>query len=77
MERRYDFLIIGTGIAGLFYSLEIARLNPNSKIAIVTKKSEQDTNTNKAQGGIAAVLGQASATLKLDGLVSVWHPAAN
>ena len=28
-------------------------------------------------GGIAAVLGQASATLKLDGLVSVWHPAAN
>ncbi len=27
--------------------------------------------------GIAAVLGQASATLKLDGLVSVWHPAAN
>lgn len=56
MEQRYDFLIVGTGIAGLFYSLKIAEQNPNAKIAIVTKKSEQDTNTNKAQGGIAAAL---------------------
>ncbi|HDL02001.1 MAG TPA: FAD-binding protein, partial [candidate division Zixibacteria bacterium] len=56
MEHRYDFLIVGTGIAGLFYSLKIAEINPNAKIAIVTKKSEQDTSTNKAQGGIAAVL---------------------
>ncbi len=56
MEYRYDFLIVGTGIAGLFYSLKIAELNPNAKIAIVTKKSEEDTSTNKAQGGIAAVL---------------------
>ena len=56
MEYRYDFLVVGTGIAGLFYSLKIAELNPDAKIAIVTKKSEKDTNTNKAQGGIAAVL---------------------
>ncbi len=56
MEQRYDFLVIGTGIAGLFYSLKIAELNRDAKIAIVTKKSEQDTSTNKAQGGIAAVL---------------------
>lgn len=56
MEHRYDFLIVGTGIAGLFYSLKIAEINPKAKIAIVTKKSEQDTSTNKAQGGIAAVL---------------------
>ncbi len=56
MEYRYDFLIIGTGIAGLFYALKTAELNKDCKIAIVTKKTEQDTSTNKAQGGIAAVL---------------------
>ncbi|MBU8934509.1 MAG: L-aspartate oxidase [candidate division Zixibacteria bacterium] len=57
MERQYDFLVAGTGIAGLFYALEVARLNPGVRIAIVTKKAAEDTNTNRAQGGIAAVLG--------------------
>ncbi len=56
MERRYDFLIIGSGIAGLFYALEVAAKNPQAKLAIVTKKAEKDTSTNRAQGGIAAVL---------------------
>lgn len=56
MEHHYDFLIIGSGIAGLFYSLQVAKLNPDAKIAIVTKKGETDTSTNRAQGGIAAVL---------------------
>jgi len=56
MEHHYDFLVIGSGIAGLFYSLQIAKLNPDAKIAIVTKKGETDTSTNRAQGGIAAVL---------------------
>jgi len=59
MERRYDFLVIGSGIAGLFYALEVVARNPDAKLAIVTKKGEEDTNTNRAQGGIAAVLGQA------------------
>jgi L-aspartate oxidase len=59
MERRYDFLVIGSGIAGLFYTLEVAARNPSAKLAIVTKKGEKDTNTNRAQGGIAAVLGKA------------------
>jgi L-aspartate oxidase len=56
MDRRYDFLIIGSGIAGLFYALNIARQLPDSRIAIVTKKGESTTSTNLAQGGIAAVL---------------------
>ena len=58
MERQYDFLVIGTGIAGLFYALEVVARNPKAKIAIVTKKGETDTSTNRAQGGIAAVLGK-------------------
>jgi L-aspartate oxidase len=56
MERHYDFLVAGSGIAGLFFALEVAELNPKARIAIVTKKGETDTSTNRAQGGIAAVM---------------------
>lgn len=56
MERRFDILVIGSGIAGLFYALQIVRQKSDAKIAIVTKKSAADSNTNRAQGGIAAVL---------------------
>lgn len=56
MERHYDFLVIGSGIAGLFYAAEVAALRPDARIAVVTKKGETDSSTNRAQGGIAAVL---------------------
>jgi L-aspartate oxidase len=56
MIRRFDYLVVGSGIAGLFYALEISRSHPGCKVAIVTKKGERDTNTNYAQGGIASVL---------------------
>ena len=48
----YDFLIIGSGIAGLSLALELSKVG---KVAVLTKKKESDSNTNYAQGGIAAV----------------------
>ncbi len=48
-----DFLIIGSGIAGLSFALRVAGLG---KVVLITKKERVDSATNLAQGGIAAVL---------------------
>lgn len=52
METKTDFLIIGSGIAGLSYALKVAE---HGKVFIVTKSNEDESNTKYAQGGIAAV----------------------
>ncbi len=50
----FEFLVIGSGVAGLVYALEVANYG---KVAVITKNSLSDCNSDYAQGGIAAVLG--------------------
>ncbi len=50
-----DFLIIGSGVAGLTLALKVAKFGD---VALVTKKGIMDSNTSHAQGGIASVFGE-------------------
>lgn len=52
MELQTTFLVLGSGIAGLTYALEVAG---RGKVLIITKKECAESNTNYAQGGIASV----------------------
>ncbi len=47
-----DYLVLGSGIAGLSFALKVSKLG---RVALVTKKSDTESNTNYAQGGIAGV----------------------
>ena len=51
-----DFLVIGSGIAGLTYALKVAQDFPDKTITILTKAQSDETNTKYAQGGIAGVM---------------------
>lgn len=52
MKHKYDFLILGSGIAGMSFALKVAK---HGKVAIVCKNSIEEANTFYAQGGIASV----------------------
>ncbi len=55
MTNRTDFLVIGSGIAGLTFAVKTAERFPNRKVTIITKADEDESNTKYAQGGVAAV----------------------
>ncbi|MCO5298292.1 MAG: L-aspartate oxidase [Fimbriimonadaceae bacterium] len=52
----FDFLVIGSGLAGLTYAL---RASEHGTVAVLTKSDVAESNTNYAQGGIAAAVGEA------------------
>ncbi|HEX7905986.1 MAG TPA: L-aspartate oxidase [Chitinophagaceae bacterium] len=53
--QQTDFLVIGSGIAGLTYALKVAHQFPDKKVLVMTKATADETNTKYAQGGIAVV----------------------
>src|SRR5579883_137969 len=55
MPVEVDFLVIGSGLAGLTYALNVAQ---RGSVALLTKKTRADANSSWAQGGIAGVLSE-------------------
>lgn len=56
VSMKTDFLIVGSGIAGLTYALKVAQEFPALSVTVITKVSSDETNTKYAQGGIAGVM---------------------
>ena len=54
MLYKYDFLIIGAGVAGMSYALKVARAK-KGKVCMICKTSLDEANTSFAQGGVASV----------------------
>ncbi|MEO0077639.1 MAG: L-aspartate oxidase [candidate division WOR-3 bacterium] len=53
-ELETDFLVLGSGIAGLWFTLRVSK---HGRVLVATKKEDTESNTNYAQGGIAAAVG--------------------
>lgn len=56
--KQTNYLVIGSGIAGLTFAIKIASHFPDKKVTIITKSNESESNTKYAQGGIAVVMNQ-------------------
>jgi L-aspartate oxidase len=55
MNSHYDFIVLGSGVAGLSFAIKAAE---HGRVAIITKRGKAETNTSWAQGGIACVWGK-------------------
>ncbi len=55
MTQNVDFLVVGSGIAGLSYAINVGLAHPEKKVLVLTKDNEDESNTKYAQGGIAVV----------------------
>lgn len=53
MRQHFDYMVIGSGIAGLSFALKVAG---HGKVAIISKANLDETNTSYAQGGISSVM---------------------
>src|SRR5690606_28492962 len=53
--QQTDFLVVGSGIAGLTYALKVASEFPDKRVLVMTKAAADETNTKYAQGGVAVV----------------------
>ena len=53
MTYEYDYLVIGSGIAGMSFALKVA--GPDKRVALVCKTTLDEANTALAQGGVASV----------------------
>lgn len=56
MPRNHDVIVVGSGIAGLSFALKVAAAGRS--VALITKKTRAESNTNHAQGGICCVTGE-------------------
>ena len=53
--EKFDYIVVGSGLAGLSFALSIA---DHGKVCVITKAEITDSNTQWAQGGIAAAVGE-------------------
>ncbi len=53
MKKKYDFIVVGGGIAGISFALKVAKYG---KVALLSKSKLEESNTSYAQGGIATVM---------------------
>ena len=54
MVYKYDFLVIGAGVAGMSYALKVSKAN-KGRVCMICKTSLDEANTSFAQGGVASV----------------------
>ena len=56
--RKTNYLVLGSGVAGLTFAIKMASYFPDKKVTIITKSNASESNTKYAQGGIAVVMNQ-------------------